>query len=265
AGAAGLGRRDGEAAGAAGLGRRDGEAAGAAGLGRPDSASAPGPATFPRGPGRQPSIWELLAIIRRRRQREGDALADFIHDGPIQQLAAATLAVHVLRRSGPPSLAESLDELPRQLNAAARSLRSLVDRQWQPVSEPTGPGTLLRQQTEWLLAEPLALDTRGLAGLGDAEVAVVVDIVELMLLATVPSGMQATAHAAMATSDKEIEIKLNVKHAPGIGSAANEADAAEAALSELACALGANVRTTFGSQEWQVRLVMARSTASSSQ
>src|SRR6266702_4645887 len=39
------------------------------------------------------SVWRLLAITRRRRGREGEALADFLHDGPIQHLAAATLAL----------------------------------------------------------------------------------------------------------------------------------------------------------------------------
>jgi CheY-like chemotaxis protein len=207
------------------------------------------------------SVWQLLAVARRRRAREGGALADFVHDGPIQQLAAATLALHMLRGRAPPSLAVGLDEVLDQLNTAARSLRWLIDKQWQPVWEPAKPAMVLKRQTAWLLAEPLALDIHELERLGAAEVSVIVDVVELMLLAAVPGGMPATAHAAVVTSDNEIEIKLTVKPADDGGPAASDATAAQAALSELACALGTDVRAEFGSREWRARIVMPRQAA----
>ena len=203
------------------------------------------------------SVWRLLAITRRRRGREGEALADFLHDGPIQQLAAATLALHMLRGPAPPSLAEGLDEVLRELNAAARSLRWLIDSHWQPVSGPGGPVAALRQRAAWLLAEPLALDIHGAEGLGAAEVGVMVDVVELMLIAAVPAGVPAKARATVVTSDSEIEIKLAVTP-PADDPGASDAAPAQAALSELACALGADVHAEFASEEWQARIVMPR-------
>ena len=258
------------------------------GLGRPGPSQTP-PATLPRGPAAKPtedpataraerpagttprdhaatpappageaiSVWRLLAITRRRRGREGEALADFLHDGPIQQLAAATLALHMLRGPAPPSLAEGLDEVLRELNAAARSLRWLIDSHWQPVSGPGGPVAALRQRAAWLLAEPLALDIHGAEGLGAAEVGVMVDVVELMLIAAVPAGVPAKARATVVTSDSEIEIKLAVTP-PADDPGASDAAPAQAALSELACALGADVHAEFASEEWQARIVMPR-------
>jgi CheY-like chemotaxis protein len=218
-------------------------------------AQAPAPEATP--------VWQLLAVARRRRAREGGALADFVHDGPIQQLAAATLALHILRRQAPASLAKGLDEVLDELDAAARSLRWLIDKQWQPVWEPARPAMVLQRQTAWLLAAPLALDIQELEGLGAAEVGVTVDVVELMLLAAVPGGMPATAHAAVVTSDSEIEIKLTVKPADDGDPAARDATAAQAALSELGCALGTDVQADFGKREWRARIVMPRQVAGS--
>lgn len=255
------------------------------GLGRPGPSQAPSE-TLPRGPAAKPtedpataraegpagtapgdhaalpageatSAWRLLAITRRRRGREGEALADFIHDGPIQQLAAATLALHMLRGPAPPSLARDLDEVLRELNAAARSLRWLIDSHWQPVSGPGGPAAALRQRVAWLLAEPLALDIHGAEGLGAAEAGDMVDVLELMLLVSVPGGIPAKARATVVTSDNEIEIKLAVTP-PADGPSARDAAPAQAALSELACALGAEGHAEFASEEWQARIVMPR-------
>lgn len=258
------------------------------GLGRPEPSPAP-PATLARDPAAKPtedpaaapaerpagttprdhaaapalpageatSAWRLLAITRRRRGREGETLADFLHDGPIQQLAAATLSLHMLRRPAPPSLAEGLDEVIGELNAAARSLRWLIDSHWQPVPGPGGPATALRQQAAWLLAEPLSLDIHGAEGLGAAEAGVMVDVAELMLLAAVPAGVSAKARATVVTSDNEIEIKLAVTP-PADDPGASGARAAQAALTELACALGTEVHAEFASEEWQARIVMPR-------
>ena len=82
------------------------------------------PREAPPGP---PAVWQLLGLIERLRAGERAAIADFIHDGPIQDLTAAMLSVQALTRLPPSELAPQMTELGRHLDAAAGSVRQIVD------------------------------------------------------------------------------------------------------------------------------------------
>jgi CheY-like chemotaxis protein len=233
-----------------------------------------GDAAATRGTSEAIAAWRLLALARRRRMREGGVLSDFIHDGLIQQLAAASLALHIVRRQVPASLGERLDEGLRALNAAGRSVRLLVDKCEAPVPRPSESAAMLRNQTAWLLAEPLSLDVPEVERLGPLDVGLIADALELMLLAAVPVDMAATAHAALAASDAQIEIRLTVRPGPGgtpgagapsgfrtnppTAGVAGDPAAVRAAFTELAGALGTDVQAEFASGEWRARIVVPR-------
>jgi DNA-binding response OmpR family regulator len=168
---------------------RPGSATGPGGRTGPDPgeaclASLPSEGTRPAAAG--PAAWQLLAIIRRLRERERRDLADFLHDGPIQELTAATLEMHLLRGSGAD---QRVDAALRQLSLAAAALHRLMDEDRafsQPAASLAGS---LQRRTAWLLAEPLVVeDDDASSALPPSELAAVTDMVEMMLLGTVPAG-----------------------------------------------------------------------------
>ena len=168
---------------------RPGAAAGPGGSTGPDPgearpASLPPEGTRPAPGG--PAAWQLLAILRRLRERERRDLADFLHDGPIQELTAATLEMHLLRG---PGAGQRVDAALGQLSLAAAALHRLMDEDWafsQPEASLAGT---LRRRTAWLLAEPLVVEADGASSaLPPSEVVAVTDMVELMLLGAVPAG-----------------------------------------------------------------------------
>jgi hypothetical protein len=176
---------------------------------RPRTTEAREPAREPAGePAREPA-WELLGILRTLRARERGYLAGVLHDGPIQELAAATLE---LTLAGPAAAAAE----PR-VQAAGRSLRRLME-ELAPLA-PLGPlagadpglAATLGRRTGWLLAAPLALDLgEGVAGLRAPEVEIVADLVELMLAGAVPAEAPARALAAVHADRELITVELHL-------------------------------------------------------
>lgn len=235
--------------------------------GRPDPGpgSPPGSDLGPRPEAPQPRSAQLLGFTRELRARERQELSDFLHDGPIQEITATTLELQLMRKWAPPAQAANLDAALSRLDAATGSLRWLVSGAWPPARPATDLTGALRQQTGWLLATPLTVEAgQQPEAPRAAEIPVIADIVELLLLALVPPGRPARAHVTVLTDESEIRIGLAVGPASddqGSNDQAisDQAAAAGAYLVQLASALGAvSVRSDLGSRPWRARLALRR-------
>jgi len=205
----------------------------------------------------EPRGWQLLRLTRRLRARERHELVDFLHDSPIQELTAVTLELQMMSRSMPP--APNFDTVLQRLNAAAGSLRWLVDGPWPFVEPETRLAAALQQRTAWLLAEPVTVDAdEQAAGLGPLEVPVIVDVVELMLLGIVTANPAPRAHVTVRTDEHLITIELILMSTGGTDNAIGDPVTAQAALDGLASALGASVQTRLSGQRWTAEVVVHR-------
>ena len=119
------------------------------------------PASQPPGapPGR-PAVWPLLGTIQRLRAGERAAIADFLHDGPMQDLTAVLLSVQALTRLPPGDLAPRVAELGDHLDAAAGSVRQIVDDNTLPIQVEAGLCGLVRRRTAWLPFSPVTAEFR---------------------------------------------------------------------------------------------------------
>jgi CheY-like chemotaxis protein len=210
-------------AGSSGAGSSGADSAGADSSG---GLAGAGPDPMPRSSGGPPG-WRLLGVIRQLRAKERAGLADCLHDGPIQDLAAATLELQLLRRSARDAEAPEIDTVLGQLDVAARSLRAIMAGA-EPAPGPAPPlAEALRQQAAWLSAS-LVVDTGPeCAGLSAAEATAAVDVAELMLFAMTPAGPPAHAHAEVLAGDAEITIRLAVVPSPAEGFTDGPADGFE--------------------------------------
>ena len=207
----------------------------------------------------EPQAWQLLRLTRQLRARERHELIDFLHDGPIQALTAVTLELQTMSRSGAPARFEMVI---KQLQVAAGALRWLVDGPWQSVQPETQLAPSLQERSAWLLATPLTVDSdQRAADLGAAEVPVIADVVELMLLGMVTASPPAQTHVAVRADEQFIEIELTLVPAAGDDQAIGDPAAAQAALDRLAAALGARGDASFSAPHWRTRIVLHRQPA----
>jgi DNA-binding response OmpR family regulator len=217
---------------------------------------APDPPNQSRLTAGRSAVCELLSIARSRRRRDRRALADFLHDEPIQELTAATLELQLMLRAATSGQRRALDSALQRLDAATGSLRRLVETD-SPLAQPTtGLAAALSGQTAWLLAAPITVDSRQPAALGGPEIPFIADVVELMLLELVPVGVQALAH--LDTRAEETVIRVELTTTLAADDEAIEPDAAHTALDRLAFALGADVDSELCGRQWRVRLSLAR-------
>jgi CheY-like chemotaxis protein len=228
------------------------------------AAARPPSSTVPKPGGGEPRPWQLLSIARQLRAHERQELVDFLHDGPIQELTALTLELQMMSKSMPAAPAPRFDAVFQRLNAAAESLRWLIDGNWPFLAPETRLTTALQQRTAWLLAVPAAVDTYGeAAGLGAAaEVPVIVDVVELMLLEMAPAGPPVLAHVAVHVLEQLIHIELTLTSATSDGQPVGDPVAAQAALDGLAAALGASAHIKRYGEQLQARIELKRQSAS---
>jgi CheY-like chemotaxis protein len=230
----------------------------------PDTGARPA-ASVPPGEHRpttdEPRAWQLLGLARRLRARERHELVDFLHDGPIQELTAVTLELQMACRSMPD--ASRFDTVLQRLDAAAGSLRWLVDGQWPFLVPETRLAAALQQRTAWLLAEPVTVDIdEQAAGLAATEVPVVIDVVELMLLGMVAAGPPARAHVVVRAEVHLIQIGLTLRPAAGDDRAIGDPALARAALDGLASALGTSAEAGLGGHRWRAQIALPREPAS---
>jgi CheY-like chemotaxis protein len=229
----------------------------------PGTSSAPAPPSGsppPLSPAPTPAqIRRLLAVTRRLRTRERRELVGFLHDGPIQELTAGTLEAEMMRRSAPAGPVSRVDAVLRQIEAAARALRWLVDGEWPFMQPEVRLAGALRQRSAWLLAEPLTIDIDpGCAGMAAGDVPAVVDVAELMLLAAAPEYYPVRAHLAVRGEPRliELELTLTVAASASADQAMGDPGAARAALCDLAEALGTVAHTECGAQRRRVRIAL---------
>ena len=128
---------------------------------QPGSLNPSPPATL-APPARQSAAsagWALtpFGLLDSLRARERAAVADALHDGPVQDLASALLGLHLIREQLPAAQTELLDSVAGQVSQAATALRGLIGRfspRW--LGEPATE--VIRNQTRWLLAAPPEVD-----------------------------------------------------------------------------------------------------------
>ena len=224
--------------------------------GAPAPAAAPGASQPAAGTSRG---GKLLELTRRLRDRERDEQADFLHDGPLQELAAATLDLHMMRRSAPAATAQSIDTVLRLLDIAARSLRWLVAGTGALQLPETRLAVCLQQRTAWLLARPITVSTGPWPVGADAiDALAITDVVELMLLAMADAGPSAQAHVAVRTEEDLTRIELTLTCAAEDGQALGDPATARALLAELASALLADADIELGAQQWRAAITLRR-------
>ena len=210
-------------------------------------------------------------MIQRLRAGERAAIADFLHDGPMQDLTAALLSVQALTRLPPGDLAPRVAELGDHLDAAAGSVRQIVDDNALPIQVEAGLCGLVRRRTAWLPFSPVTAefrrhfrDTRhrgtrhrapGTQAPGTealrAEAPVIAEILELALFALAGLAPPGRADLLVQAGEKMLEILLTLTPGDAIPEGAGDAAAAHVSLAELAQALGGSARTSFGAFPWR--------------
>ncbi len=232
--------------------------------GTPSPAAAPATAPAAAPGASQPAAgisrgWKLLELTRRLRDRERGEQADFLHDGPIQELTAATLDLYLIRRSAPAATAQSIDTVLRRLDIAARSLRWLMEASGALRVPDTRLAVCLQQRTAWLLAEPITVSAGPWPVDADPIGALAIaDVVELMLLAMADAGPCAQAHVAVRAEQDLTRIELTITGAAEDGQAGGDPAAARALLAELASALLADADIELGEQQWRAQITVRR-------
>jgi CheY-like chemotaxis protein len=219
----------------------------------PDSQPPTAQPSTAAGPSAAPQLGPLLGIVRRLRARERRDLADYLHDGPIQELTAASLELQLMRRSAPSS--PHAGSLQQQVDTASGALRCLVDLPWPPGLGEAELTEVIRRRTAWLLAAPATVETG--AGLEAEQALLIADIAELTLLAIGEAAPGARAHIGARADQKVIQVDLSLTAALD-DQTIGDSILAEAALNGAATALGAIVSSELSDQKWHIRLAVRR-------
>jgi CheY-like chemotaxis protein len=206
-----------------------------------------------------PAVWQLLGMIQKLRAGERAAIADFIHDGPIQDLTAAMLSVQALTRLPTGDVAPQAAELGRHLDAAAGSVRQIADDSALPIQVEAGLGGLVQRRTAWLPFSPVTAEFQGASAAPGAppgpapgpEAPIIAEILELALFALADLAPPGQADILVRTGEKGLEIVLTLTPVAAIPEGAGDAAAAHVSLAELAQALGGTVRASFGAFPWR--------------
>ena len=235
------------------------EAMAASATGSAGNAGNAGPATASAGPATGSAAGSagnlapqaLLDMVRRLRARERGYLASLLHDGPIQELAAATLELSDVRREP--------DGPARQVNAAGRMLCHIQDELW-PFPRP-GSGLIetLKQRTAWLLATPLAVTAdEGAAELPEADVQAVADVTELILAGLDDAEAWDRPIVAVRADPDQIFLELNMTPPAGRDPASGASAAAGAWLRRLAAAVQARADAALDDRRLRIWMEMPR-------
>jgi CheY-like chemotaxis protein len=193
-----------------------------------------------------PSTVQLLATIRGLRAAERSAVADFLHEGPAQELTAIALNVEILSRLVPDSLGPQVESLRRQVDAVAQPIRRLLD--------DAGPGTRagatldaeVRRRTAWLPFSPVTVHHLGDQPAAGPDTAMTADLVELALYALAPHTPPAGADIGVQPGEQALDLLLTITPSSGAVVRAENAASVETALAGLATALGGTSQVTLG-------------------
>jgi len=206
---------------------------------------------------RMPAAWRLLGLIRGLRSSERAVLADFVHDGPIQELAAASLALQLTGGDGSADRTRLLGELEQELAAAGRSLRYLTDGDWPFLPPGAALLEIIRQRTAWLPLSSIAVDVRHTCAALRAEAPLIADVVELALFLMTSDGPLSQAHVCVQAGEDDAEIVLTLTQPGDV----RDWTADTEQLAELASILGGIAHTERGPARWQVRITLPRQCA----
>jgi len=231
------------------------------GLGAP-AATAVNGAPQGRGPegapAALPAVWQLLGIVRRLRAGERAAVADFMHDGPLQDLTAALLNLEALPMLPPGDLAPHVAELRHHLEAAAGSVRQLVDDGILSIQAEADLCGTVRRRTAWLPFSPVTAQFQRTSAASRTEAPVIAEILELALFALADLAPPSRADILVQAGDEMLEILLTLTPVEGIPEGAGDAAAAHVSLAALAQALGGTARGRFGAFPWRARILLPR-------
>jgi DNA-binding response OmpR family regulator len=217
----------------------------------------PRPAPRPQPAARMPPAWRLLGLIRGLRSSERATLADFVHDGPIQELAAASLALHLTRREQDAGQAGTFGELETEIAAAGRLLRQLTDGDWPFLPPGASLPETIRQRTAWLPLSSVTVDIRHTCAALRAEAPLIADVVELALFVMTSEGPLSQAHVCVQAGEVEAEIVLTLTQPSDVRDWAADPEQ----LAELASILGGTAHAERGPARWQVRITLPRQCA----
>ena len=204
-------------------------------------------------PAAQPAASQLLASVRELRLAERAAVADYLHDGPVQELTAATLSLEILGQMVPGDARPYLDQIRRHVAAATQPIRRLMDQAGPAVQAGASLDSQVRRRTAWLPFAPVTV--REAAG-PRPDPAVIADLVELALHALAGSAPPARADIEVQPGQQALEIQLTITPLDGT-TVRVAATAAETALARLAAALGGTAQARLGAFPWRVRIALA--------
>jgi CheY-like chemotaxis protein len=198
-----------------------------------------------------PPVWPLLGMIHRLRAGERAAIADVMHDGPIQDLTAALLNLQALTSLPPGDLAPRVAELRHLLDAAAGSVRQIADDSVLPIQVEADRCGVVQRRTAWLPFSPVTAEFQRTCAAPGTEVPVIAEILELALFALADLAPPGRADVLVQAREKVLEILLTLTPVDGIPEGAGDAAAAHVSLAELAQALGGTAGTSFGAFPWR--------------
>ncbi len=201
---------------------------------------------------------QLLAVFRRRRVHDWRELGNFVHDGPIQELTAAILDLHLMRECEPTGPDPQVAAIRERIAAAASSLRWLVDGPWPWLPDESGVVNALERRTAWLLGAPATVhaDTPSVA-LGMPVVLKIADVVELLLIEMAPADGSARADIAVRTGEHRIQTELSI--APvGDDQVLGDAMPARMAVAELSDSLRLSAYSEVTDKRWFVGFDLPR-------
>jgi hypothetical protein len=143
------------------------------------------------------------------------------------------------------------------VDAVGRLLRDLQEELWPFRRSASGLAATLKRRTAWLLATPLAVDAgAGAVGLREAEIQVVADIAELILVDLVSP--EARALAEVGADEHLIFLQVNMTLAPLGDPSSSGPAAARASLRSLAAAIQAGIDIDLHGRRLQVRMEIPR-------
>jgi len=206
-------------------------------------------------PAAQPATGQLLAGVRELRLAERAAVADYLHDGPVQELTAATLSLEILGRLVPADAQPYLDQIRRHVTAATQPIRRLMDQAVPAAQAEASLDSQVRRRTAWLPFAPVTVrEVAGAAGPGP-DPAGITDVVELALHALAGSAPPARADIEVQPGEQALEIQLTITPLDGAAVRVTAA-AAGTALARLAAALGGTAQARLGAFPWRVRIAL---------
>ncbi|HEY6277312.1 MAG TPA: response regulator [Streptosporangiaceae bacterium] len=219
--------------------------------------SGPAP-THPAGPAGSRPL-DVLAMTSLCRASEQAGLAGFLHDQLVQDLAAASLELELLRRAVPAEAAGRIDTALGLLRSVSQAARQLID-DYEPMPWAAAQlAAAVTRRTRWLFAEPVTVDDSGWpVPVDPGEVPVIAGAAELLLYCLRPGDQPARARVTVWAQDGSALLDLAVTASDAGGPPMSDPHAARELLLAAAAALGAVAETALGAMHWRAAVRLPR-------